>query len=68
MTRAEAITIFEIAKTADGGCSVCVGNLLAWLSFRFPQFPWGDWYDADPTPPPEPKGFDSSEFPLARQE
>lgn len=40
MTLAEANKVLDICATADGGCSVCVTDLLEKLAEAFPQFEW----------------------------
>lgn len=40
MTLEEATAIGMIAGTADGGCSVCVRNLIDRLNAAFPAFQW----------------------------
>ena len=37
MTSDEALDVAKIALTADGGCSDCVGRLMAQLIARFPD-------------------------------
>lgn len=40
MTLEEATALGAIIQTADGGCSVCVGNLVDALNRAFPEYVW----------------------------
>lgn len=40
MTLGEAKGIAEIIGTADSGCSDCVGDLVARMNEKFPEFVW----------------------------
>lgn len=42
MTLDEAKLVAKVCATADGGCSVCVGNLAEKLNIVFPEFVWKD--------------------------
>lgn len=42
MTLDEARRVAKIIGTADGGCSVCVGNLVDKMNSEFPEFEWTD--------------------------
>lgn len=37
MTKVEAITIAQVALTADGGCASCAANLFEQLAKFFPE-------------------------------
>jgi len=45
MTLDEAKKIAVIAAWVDGGCSVCVGSVVAELNEKFPEFVWT--FDSD---------------------
>lgn len=49
MTLEEAKKIAAIADTADGGCEVCVRNLIEQLQETFPEFSWIIPADYEPT-------------------
>ena len=58
LTLEEAAKVAKIVAHADGGCPVCVGNLVNLLNEWFPEFVWT--YDSKATEP-EPDDDDAWE-------
>lgn len=53
MTLDEMQAVTDIVIRADGGCSTCVGELLAALKVQFPQFVWSNETDREITVQPD---------------
>jgi hypothetical protein len=70
MTKEEADGIAMLISTADGGCSVCIGNMLiranklklGW-TFSETNETWREYWDST-----DPEDYEYSTFPLIKAE